>query len=173
MALDGFLSGLPAGVQLFSLFEANPQLIDLLVDIVGTSPDLASYLSRNSSVFDAVIGGDFFADWPGMAALRDDLATRLAAEPDYERQLDTARRWTKEWQFRVGVHHAARADRRRGGGPAIRRSGRGGDRRPAAGGRGPVRAQARTRRRGAARWCWAWARWGLRGSTPPPISISS
>jgi [glutamine synthetase] adenylyltransferase / [glutamine synthetase]-adenylyl-L-tyrosine phosphorylase len=23
-ALDGFLAGLPAGVQLFSLFEANP-----------------------------------------------------------------------------------------------------------------------------------------------------
>ena len=104
VALDGFLSGLPAGVQLFSLFEANPQLIDLLVDIVGTSPDLASYLARNSSVFDAVIGGDFFADWPGMAALRDDLAARLDAEPDYERQLDFARRWTKEWRFRVGVH---------------------------------------------------------------------
>ncbi len=61
LAFDGFLAGLPAGVQLFSLFEANPQLIDLLVDIVGTSPALAAYLSRNPGVFDAVIGGDFFA----------------------------------------------------------------------------------------------------------------
>src|SRR6056297_1228022 len=41
LAFDGFLAGLPAGVQVFSLFEANPQLIDLLVDIVGTSPKLA------------------------------------------------------------------------------------------------------------------------------------
>ena len=50
---------------MFSLFEANPQLIDLLVDIVGTAPVLAQYLSRNAGVFDAVIAGDFFADWPG------------------------------------------------------------------------------------------------------------
>ncbi|MFD3189649.1 glutamine-synthetase adenylyltransferase [Sedimentitalea sp. HM32M-2] len=105
MALDGFLAGLPAGVQLFSLFEANTQLIDLLVDIVGTSPALASHLSRNAGVFDAVIGGDFFADWPGPEVLSAELAGILAAEQDYERQLDAARRWTKEWHFRIGVHH--------------------------------------------------------------------
>ena len=104
LALDGFLSGLPAGVQLFSLFEANPQLIDLLVDIAGTSHALASHLSRNAGVFDAVIGGDFFAPWPGEDALCDELSARLAAEEDYERQLDTARRWMKEWHFRIGVH---------------------------------------------------------------------
>ncbi len=43
MALDGFLAGLPAGVQLFSLFEANPSLIDLIVDI---AVDLARALAR-------------------------------------------------------------------------------------------------------------------------------
>jgi glutamate-ammonia-ligase adenylyltransferase len=73
LAFDGFLAGLPAGVQVFSLFEANPQLIDLLVDIVGTAPKLANYLSRNAAVFDAVIAGDFFAPWPGRAALTADL----------------------------------------------------------------------------------------------------
>ncbi|MBJ6373165.1 glutamine-synthetase adenylyltransferase [Sedimentitalea arenosa] len=105
LALDGFLAGLPAGVQLFSLFEANTQLIDLLIDIVGTSSALASHLSRNAGVFDAVIGGDFFADWPGTEQLRADLDQLLAREPDYERQLDAARRWNKEWHFRIGVHH--------------------------------------------------------------------
>ncbi|WP_425098279.1 glutamine-synthetase adenylyltransferase [Tropicibacter sp. S64] len=104
VAFDGFLSGLPAGVQLFSLFEANPQLLDLLTDIVGTSPDLARHLARNSSVFDAVIGGGFFAPWPGVQALREDLAGQLEAEPDYERQLDLTRRWGKEGHFRIGVH---------------------------------------------------------------------
>ncbi len=103
-AFDGFLSGLPAGVQVFSLFEANPQLIDLLIDIVGVSPDLAKYLSRNASVFDAVIGGDFFADWPGADALDDHLADLLAREGDYENKLNAARRWGKEWHFRIGVH---------------------------------------------------------------------
>ncbi len=102
---DGFLAGLPAGAQLFALFEANPQLVDLIVDICATSPRLAQYLSRHSGVLDAVIGGDFFADWPGVTALRADLAALLDAAPDYEACLDTARRWNQERHFRIGVHH--------------------------------------------------------------------
>ncbi|WP_072247688.1 glutamine-synthetase adenylyltransferase [Roseibaca calidilacus] len=102
---DRFLGRLPAGVQVLSLFEANPQLIDLIVDICTTAPRLAAYLSRNAAVFDAVIGGDFFAPWPGTQALRADLAARLGELDDYERQLDAARIWAREWHFRVGVHH--------------------------------------------------------------------
>ncbi|MHA6347032.1 bifunctional [glutamine synthetase] adenylyltransferase/[glutamine synthetase]-adenylyl-L-tyrosine phosphorylase [Roseivivax sp. CAU 1761] len=103
-AFDGFLAGLPAGVQVFSLFEANPQLVDLLIDIVSVSEDLARYLSRNAAVFDAVIGGDFFADWPGRERLQAELEDILAREDDYERKLDAARRWAREWRFRTGVH---------------------------------------------------------------------
>jgi [glutamine synthetase] adenylyltransferase / [glutamine synthetase]-adenylyl-L-tyrosine phosphorylase len=102
---DRFLGGLPAGVQVFSLFDANPQLIDLIVDICTTAPRLAAYLSRNAAVFDAVIGGGFFSPWPDLATLTRDLSDRLAALSDYERQLDAARIWAREWHFRVGVHH--------------------------------------------------------------------
>ena len=102
---DGFLAGLPAGVQLFSLFEANPQLLDLIVDVADTAPALARHLGRNAGVFDAVIGGDFFAAWPGRAALTEELGKQLAALGDYEAQLDHARVWAREWHFRAGVHH--------------------------------------------------------------------
>ncbi|WP_374633414.1 glutamine-synthetase adenylyltransferase [Paracoccus sp. (in: a-proteobacteria)] len=107
---DGFLAGLPAGVQLFSLFEANPQLIDLIVDICGTAPGLANYLAHHAEVLDAVLGGSFFADWPGGEALREQLDRTLqnvltAPDGGYERALDAARRWAHEWQFRTGVHH--------------------------------------------------------------------
>lgn len=104
LAFDGFLAGLPAGVQLFSLFEANPQLVDLLVDISGTAAPLAKHLARNAGVFDAVIGGDFFSDWPETVALSEELSEALGREDDYERKLDLARRWGKEWHFRIGVH---------------------------------------------------------------------
>lgn len=103
--IDGFLRGLPAGVQLFSMFDANPHLIDLIVDIAATAPELARYLARHSGVFDAVMGGDFFAPWPGAKALTTDLSQQLSDAPDYEAQLSTARRWRNEWHFRVGVHH--------------------------------------------------------------------
>lgn len=102
---DTFLAGLPAGVQLFSLFDANPQLTRLVVDICGTAPALAQYLSRNSDVFDMVIGGAFFSPWPAVAELTRLLARAMSEAPDYEARLNMARRWMKEWHFRIGVHH--------------------------------------------------------------------
>ncbi len=105
VALDGFLAGLPGGVQIFSLFEANPALVDLIIDIAATAPALARHLARNAAVLDAVIGGSFFAVWPGVSGLTADLSARLADGTDYEARLDAARRWTREWHFRVGVHH--------------------------------------------------------------------
>ena len=104
IAFDKFLEGLPAGVQLFSLFEANASLIDLLIDIIGTAPALARHLSRNSQVLDAVIGGSFWDTWPDIDSLAQDLRARLLRESDYERKLDATRRWGKEWHFRIGVH---------------------------------------------------------------------
>ncbi|MEO1680541.1 MAG: glutamine-synthetase adenylyltransferase [Pseudomonadota bacterium] len=104
-AFDGFLSGLPAGVQLFALFEANPQLRALIVDIAATAPALARYLSRHAGVLDAVCSGRFFEPWPGRAVLERELADLLSAAPDYEEKLSVARRWAHEWHFRIGVHH--------------------------------------------------------------------
>ena len=101
---DGFLRGLPAGVQMFSLFEANPQLLDLVVDVVDTAPALGAHLARNAGVFDAVIGGAFFAEWPQKKAQRQALTQALAEEDDYESALDRARIWVREWHFRTGVH---------------------------------------------------------------------
>lgn len=105
LGFDRFLSGLPTGVQLFSLFEANPTLVDLLIDILTTAPVLRGYLSHNAQVLDAVLAGDFFAPWPGGAALQAELTAALAQARDYEARLDTARRWMKERHFRIGVHH--------------------------------------------------------------------
>ncbi len=102
---DQFLAGLPAGVQLFSLFEANPQLTKLIIDIAATAPALSQHLSRNAGVLDAVIGGAFFSDWPGVPALAAELSKALGALHDYESKLIATRRWAKEWHFRIGVHH--------------------------------------------------------------------
>ncbi len=102
---DGFLAGLPSGVQLFSLFEANPQLLDMVIDIVDTAPGLGQYLARNAGVFDAVLGGGFFSKWPGADVLSDLLESELVGLNGYEARLDRARVWAREWHFRTGVHH--------------------------------------------------------------------
>ncbi len=103
-AFDSFLSRLPAGVQLFSLMEANPPLLELLVEICGSTPELARYLGSNAGVLEAVISQGFYRPLRTAAELRFDLAQRLRAIGDYETCLNTARVWMKERHFRIGVH---------------------------------------------------------------------
>jgi glutamate-ammonia-ligase adenylyltransferase len=100
---ETFIRGLPSGVQLFSLFDTNPPILDLVLDIIVTAPSLASYLSRNSGVLDAVLSGEFFQQLPNKDTLVKELQEALAASDDYEDQLNITRRWQKEHHFRLGV----------------------------------------------------------------------
>ncbi len=103
LQFDRFLRGLPAGVQVFSLFEANPQILDLLIDICATAPRLAEYLGRNAPALDAVLGPSFFEPLGTAAELTEELRAALADAEDYERVLDAARIWAREQRFRAGV----------------------------------------------------------------------
>ncbi len=101
---DAFLRVQPAGVQLFSLMEANPRVLDLIVDICGSTPELARGLGKSAGVLDAVLSRDFYRPLRGAAELRYELAGRLAEADDYETALNMARIWAKERRFRIGVH---------------------------------------------------------------------
>ena len=114
---DRFLSRLPSGVQLFSLFLARPQFLELLAKIVGTTPRLANYLARNPAVLDALLDAEFLSRLPARAEL-DGRFARLVTGA-YEDMLDAARRFTREAIFRVGVQiveGTAKADQ---AGPAL------------------------------------------------------
>ncbi|RUQ75249.1 bifunctional [glutamine synthetase] adenylyltransferase/[glutamine synthetase]-adenylyl-L-tyrosine phosphorylase [Azospirillum doebereinerae] len=105
MNVDGFLEKLPAGVGLFSLFVANPWLLELVAEIMGTAPQLAATLSRNPSLLDAVISPDFFDPLPAKdQGLADDHARVMAAARDFEDALTLSRRWTNDQRFRAGAH---------------------------------------------------------------------
>ena len=51
-------------MQLFSLLRANPSLLRLVADIMGTAPRLARILSRRRRVLDAVLDPGFFGSLP-------------------------------------------------------------------------------------------------------------
>jgi len=103
MKFDEFLSKLPAGVQLFSLFQANPLLLDLVAEIMGSTPSLAESLSRHPIILDAVLTEDFFNPLPKREGLAEDLAHALEQAPDFQDVLDISRRWANDWRFRIGV----------------------------------------------------------------------
>ncbi len=103
LAFDKFLSGLPAGVQLFSLLKANPRLLDLLATILGSAPRLAEQLSRRPKVLDAVLDPGFFGAMPGESEIRQLIATGLPAGLPLDEAADRARVIGKEQAFRIGV----------------------------------------------------------------------
>ncbi|HYE00762.1 MAG TPA: bifunctional [glutamine synthetase] adenylyltransferase/[glutamine synthetase]-adenylyl-L-tyrosine phosphorylase, partial [Alphaproteobacteria bacterium] len=110
---DDFLSRLPAGVQLFSLFQANPDLLALVAEIMGTAPRLAERLAQTPELFDAMLTPGYFGPLPGRDALAAELDLLLSTARDFEDVLSLTRRWTTDHRFQVGVQllrHRAQAD---------------------------------------------------------------
>ena len=102
--LDHFMTSLPAGVQLFSLFRANPRLLSLVADLMGMAPRLADYLSHHVNLFDAMLAPDFFEVAAPPAELEAELERTLAQADDLQDALDATRRWAQALEFRVGMH---------------------------------------------------------------------
>jgi len=103
LRFDEFLRGLPAGVALFSLFHANPTLLELVAEIMGDAPLLAAHLARYPVLLDAVLQAGFFAPPPDRATLAASLGRALAPADDFQYLLDLARRWTNDHKFQIGV----------------------------------------------------------------------
>ena len=109
LRFDQFLSRLPAGVQFFSLFHANPGLLELVAEIMAGAPRLAEQLAQHPALLDPVLTEGFFAAPPERSALAADLDQVLAVARDYEDTLDGLRRWAGERRFQVGVQLLRRA----------------------------------------------------------------
>ena len=103
LRFDAFLSGLPSGVQLFSMFHSNPQLLDLVAEIMGKAPRLAEHLSRRPAILDSVLMPDFFDAPPGPEALLSELQDLLSRTDHFEQALDVSRRWNADRRFQIGV----------------------------------------------------------------------
>ena len=87
---DQFLTALPAGVQIFSLFQSNPHVLNLLIDIINSTPRLAALLSGNARLIDALVPGHMPQELP-------------ATFDGFEAAMDGLRRHVHEAQFRVGT----------------------------------------------------------------------
>lgn len=103
LAFDRFLKGLPAGIQLFSMFHAKPELLRLVVEIMGIAPRLAQHLTRRPWVLESVLSADFFEPPPPVDDLLKELEAVLSSARDLEDVLDISRRWSKDRRFQVGV----------------------------------------------------------------------
>jgi [glutamine synthetase] adenylyltransferase / [glutamine synthetase]-adenylyl-L-tyrosine phosphorylase len=103
MRFDGMIKGLPAGIQLFSLLQSNPRLLDLLVLIMGAAPRLADIITRKPHIFDGMLDPAIFADVPTRAYLAERLEGFLGPSKVYEDILDRLRIFAAEHRFLIGI----------------------------------------------------------------------
>lgn len=96
MRFNNFLESLPSGVQIFSLFQSNPHVLSLLIDIITTAPRLAAFLGANSGLIDTLVQ-EAAAPLPP-----PELDTQ-----NFEACMDGLRRYVHEEQFRIGTRSLA------------------------------------------------------------------
>ena len=93
---DRFISAQPAGVQLLSLFQHNPALLDRIAAVLGASPRLAEHLAGNAAALDGLLS-PIEEDTP--ATLR----RRLRDARALEEAIELTSRAVKEEEFAISV----------------------------------------------------------------------
>lgn len=99
-----FFSGLTSGVQVMSLMLAEPALTRDVIETMAFAPKLAADLARRPALMDSMLEPSFRAsvvsDAPGARERR--LREQMQRAPEFEGQLNVARRFHREEAFRIG-----------------------------------------------------------------------
>jgi glutamate-ammonia-ligase adenylyltransferase len=103
LRFDNFLSGLPAGIQLFSLLGNNPTLLTLIVNIMSSAPRLADIIAAKPHVFDGMLDPGLMAELPTRDYLSGRINSFLMSARHYEEILDRLRIFASEQRFLIGI----------------------------------------------------------------------
>jgi [glutamine synthetase] adenylyltransferase / [glutamine synthetase]-adenylyl-L-tyrosine phosphorylase len=94
---DRFISALPAGVQLMSLFQHNPILLDRIAAVLGAAPMLAEHLARYPNALEGLLSSEDMID------ARHLVRSRIAGLAILEDVIRNVRRAVKERDFFLSV----------------------------------------------------------------------
>ncbi|MGA9267122.1 MAG: bifunctional [glutamine synthetase] adenylyltransferase/[glutamine synthetase]-adenylyl-L-tyrosine phosphorylase, partial [Rhodomicrobium sp.] len=100
---DKFLSELPTALQLFAMLRANPSLLQLIAQIMGSAPRLARVLTRRRRIMDAILDPGHMGNKPTDEGLRRHIRQEILDAGSYEDQLNRGRIVGQEQMFLIGV----------------------------------------------------------------------
>lgn len=110
-----FFAALPAGVQVLSLFKAEPLILKETCATLALAPRLGAVLAQRPAILDAMLSPRFTAplslDEPQTRL--EVLKAGMAQAQGFEESLDAVRRAHREEMFRIGfqvLHGRAKAD---------------------------------------------------------------
>ncbi len=93
---DRFIGAQPAGVQLLSLFQRNPALMDRIAAVLGASPRLSEHLAANATALEGLLSPE---DEDAPAALR----RRLGDARGLEEAIELTSRAVRAEDFAISV----------------------------------------------------------------------
>jgi len=99
---SAFFANLSSGVQLQSLFLAQPNLFELIVQVMAFAPRLAATLARRPAAIDAMLDGEFF-EAINIAEDGAFMQSAVNRAGGFEGAMDAVRIVHREQAFRVGV----------------------------------------------------------------------
>jgi glutamate-ammonia-ligase adenylyltransferase len=102
-SFDEFLKEAPGALQLFSMLRANPQLLRLIAQIMGSAPRLAHILSRRRRLMDAILDPGYTGGSPPEDEIKALIRREIFEADNYEDRLDRARVTGQEQAFLTGV----------------------------------------------------------------------
>lgn len=103
LRFDHFISGLPAGIQLFSLLGNNPRLLSLIFNVMSSAPRLAEIIAARPHVFDGMLDPTLLAELPTRSYLAERIKGFVAGARHYEDVLDRLRIIAAEQRFLIGI----------------------------------------------------------------------
>jgi len=118
---DNFLGNLHGAGRLLSLLRQKPDLISLIILVLGIAPRLGDILARHPQVMDALIDPSFFGALPDDAELGRRLEAALAQARYDEDLLERIRMFGLEYMFLIGVRILSGTVRARQAGAAFAR----------------------------------------------------
>ena len=101
--LDHFFSNLHGAARLLSMLRQNPDLIALLVLVLGTAPRLGDTLARHPQIMDALVDPSFFGALPSEVELGSRFDAALTQSRYDEDLLERIRMFGLEYLFLIGV----------------------------------------------------------------------
>ena len=100
---DKFLQGLPSGVQLLAMIKANPKLLGLIAQVLGSAPRLAEKISAQPRILETVLTPAFYGALPSLENLQKEIAELIPLSASLEETMELTRVFAREKNFQVGV----------------------------------------------------------------------
>ena len=98
LRFDTLISRQRAGIQLLSLFQRNPALLDRLAAVLGAAPAMAEHLAQDAQALEALL-----IPVARFAAPKPNLARQLREARDLEEAVAITRRFVRREEFHLSV----------------------------------------------------------------------